>query len=218
MLGIEKIAKKYYATSLIIGLMLLFYLLDIFFIYLFPENLIYRHTILSVNTANPSFIDILLTSFMQNNSYHLFRNMILVAIFGPFVEDKIGHINSIGLFIFSAASGLVLYVLHFQFLRTADSVVRGSSGATIAFAGIGISIIINNFTNINWVISSIIALVIVVHIELMKVILDPSIVSSAYPVMTAHVGGLVFGYIFIVLLSYIQKNSFNNNDGRYDKI
>lgn len=217
MLGIEKIVKKYYATSLIIGLMLLFYLLDIFFIYLFPENLIYRHTILSVNTANPSFIDILLTSFMQNNSYHLFRNMILVAIFGPFVEDKIGHINSIGLFIFSASSGLILYILHFQFLRTADSVVRGSSGATIAFAGIGISIIINNITNINWIISSIIALVIVVHIELMKVILEPSIVSSAYPVMTAHVGGLIFGYIFIVLLSYLQKNSFNNN-GRYDKI
>lgn len=218
MLGIEKIVKKYYATSLIIGLMLLFYLLDIFFIYLFPENLIYRHTILSVNTANPSFIDILLTSFMQNNSYHLFRNMILVAIFGPFVEDKIGHINSIGLFIFSASSGLILYILHFQFLRTADSVVRGSSGATIAFAGIGISIIINNITNINWIISSIIALVIVVHIELMKVILEPSIVSSAYPVMTAHVGGLIFGYIFIVLLSYLQKNSFNNNNGRYDKI
>lgn len=218
MLGLKKIIKRYYSTSLIIGLMLFFYLLDVFFIYLFPENLIYRHTILSVNTSNPSFIDILLTSFMQNNSYHLFRNMILVAIFGPLIEDKIGAINSMGLFIFSASSGLVLYVLHFQLFRTVDSVVRGSSGATIAFAGIGISIIINNFTNINWLISSIIALVIVTHIELMKVILDPSIVSSAYPVMTAHVGGLVFGYIFIVLISYIQKNSFNNNNGRYDKI
>ena len=161
----------------------------------------------------------LLTSFMQNDSYHLFRNMILIALFGPFVEDRIGSKNSIILFIFSASAGLLLYTIHFELLRSAESVVRGSSGGTIAFAGIGISLIINNMTNIDWFIASAISVIFVTHIELIKVVTDTSFVSSAYPVMTAHVGGLISGYLFLLLLSYVTKNNIlKKSDGRYNKI
>lgn len=217
MIGIYDIVNRYRTTTFILGSLLVFHLFDLFFIYFFPENLIYRHTLLSVNTANPSLIDILLTSFMQNGSYHLFRNMILVAVFGPYVEDRIGGIDTIIVFIFSASMGLIMYTIHVDLLWDAQSVVRGSSGGTIAFAGIGLSVIIDNMTDINWTLSSIISLIIIIHIELLKVLADPSIFSSSYPVMSAHVGGLIFGYILIIIINREGRYK-SESSGRYDKL
>lgn len=214
---ISKVVRNYKSTTFILASVLLLYIFDMFFIYFYPENLIYRHTILSVNTAKPSFVDIILTSFMQNDSYHLFRNMILVAIFGPYVEDRVGSLDTILIFIFSASMGLIMYTIHVDLLWEAQSVVRGSSGGTIAFAGIGLSVIIDNITDVNWILCSIIATIVVIHIELLKVIAEPSFVSSTFPVMSAHVGGLIFGYILIIILNRKRKYK-TESSGRYDTL
>lgn len=212
-----KILDRYRSTTFILVLLLVFYLFDLFFIYFFPSNLIFRHTLLSVNTANPSLIDIFLTSFMQNDTYHLFRNMILVAVFGPYVEDRVGSLDTIIIFTFSAFMGLVMYTAHVELLWDAQSVVRGSSGGTIAFAGIGISVIIDNITSINWTLSSIISSIIIIHIELSKVLADPGLVSSTYPVMSAHVGGLISGYILIMIINRNGRYK-SESSGRYEKL
>jgi membrane associated rhomboid family serine protease len=143
--------------------------------------------------------------------------MILVAVFGPYVEDRIGGIDTIIVFVFSASMGLIMYTVHIDLLWDAQSVVRGSSGGTIAFAGIGISVIIDNMTDINWTLSSIISLIIIIHFELLKVIGDPSIFSSSYPVMSAHVGGLIFGYILIIIINREGRYK-SESSGRYDKL
>lgn len=217
MTGTYKILDRYRSTTFILVLLLVFYLFDLFFIYFFPSNLIFRHTLLSVNTANPSLIDIFLTSFMQNDTYHLFRNMILVAVFGPYVEDRVGSLDTIIIFTFSAFMGLVMYTAHVELLWDAQSVVRGSSGGTIAFAGIGISVIIDNITSINWTLSSIISSIIIIHIELSKVLADPGLVSSTYPVMSAHVGGLISGYILIMIINRNGRYK-SESSGRYEKL
>ncbi|MFV2014893.1 MAG: rhomboid family intramembrane serine protease [Candidatus Heimdallarchaeota archaeon] len=150
----------------------------------------------------PKFWTILTYQFLHQSLGHVFNNMILLYIFGHLAQSFFGRTTLLSLYIiggFFAAFTVFLSVPFYDYSSTA--ILLGASGSifaiTVAVAVFAPDYILNLFilgtVKIKWV-----ALVLVII---------GTIIDFSYNVggTIAHIGGIIFGYMFGK-----QMQQFNN--------
>ncbi len=79
--------------------------------------------------ADPSFWNFFSYQFMHDNFMHLLSNMLFLWVFGPNIEDRLGRLGHLGLFLIG---GVAAGVAHLAF---DNNPVLGASGSIAAITG-----------------------------------------------------------------------------------
>jgi membrane associated rhomboid family serine protease len=165
-------------------------------------------------TFKQQFFSLLSFMFLHGGFWHLISNMLFLYIFGDNVEDRLGHINYL---LFYIACGITSGLCHLTFNIQSNTPTIGASGAVAGVMGAYL---------ILYPRSKILTLIPIIFIPyfielpafffigswfvLQLLNAASSLGSASHIAWWAHIGGFVFGIIFLKLSPFIPGTKFSD--------
>lgn len=132
--------------------------------------------------------------FLHSGLWHLIYNMLIFHLFGRILGDLLGDRRVLPVYILGGIVGAAFYLLSYQFLSSVGFIAMGASAAILAIVFAAVSTAPDYKVNL-----ILIGEVSIKYIGLVILFLD--IIGSAKEVNQgghiAHLGGTLFGFLFI---------------------
>lgn len=144
--------------------------------------------------------------FLQENFFHLFFNMLVLYFGGQIFQEYLNYKKLLGMYIWGGISGGLLYVLSFNYFPVFENAVISSVAIGASASVLAILIAIATYVPNYYVHLMIFGRVRLKYLAIILVVIDLiSIQGGNSGGHIAHIGGAIWGFLYIILL----KNGFD---------
>jgi membrane associated rhomboid family serine protease len=135
---------------------------------------------------------------------HIVANMIPLVFLGPLLEDFLGHVAYLGLYLGGAIASALVW---FWFNPQSDEGIIGASGAVFALiAGVGTAVprepvVVYLFFVLPIKMSLLVLALLIIGVELAQMVMGwmPDVAH------TAHLGGAAFGFVYVLIVRVLTR-------------
>ncbi len=152
---------------------------------------------------NKEFGRVLRAMFLHRDVNHIFNNMLILFFLGAMIEQEIGHIPCLLLYLLSGVGGNLLSLL-FKMMSNDWSASIGASGAVFGMDGVLLALVLFAGRKLPTVTPARVVLMIV--LSLYNGFTGTNIDNAA------HIGGLITGFLSAVVLCLIQRRKKNRKN------
>ena len=147
---------------------------------------------------NQEYYRLITCMFMHFDIEHIFNNMIGLYFIGEMLEDELGHLKFLLLYMISGLTGSI-FSFSYMFLSSTYNVSAGASGAVYGLLGGLIYLLILNRGKFRGLSVSVVRIILVIC-WIVFGLFDPRVDNMA------HLGGMLAGLLLTVLLYRRNRN------------
>jgi len=146
--------------------------------------------------------------FLQENFFHLFFNMLVLYFSGQIFQEYLNHRKLLGMYMWGGISGGLLYVISYNYFPVFERAVMSSVALGASASVLAILVAIATYVPNYYVQLIIFGRIRLKYLAIILVVIDLISIQGGNPGgHIAHIGGAIWGFLYIILL----KKGFDLN-------